>query len=534
MDRSSHYSSHSNSLYHEPLKPVSPFSGDLPPAHFALGSNMHDTHSNMIHGFNFDMWVSSPQQTNRIDKALHVYTRLQGDQRHPAAPMPLENIVGWRTAFPHLASLVEDTGNPLDCDIILLEANLELMNDFPPSGSRLGIQLELDFAHPTAGDVFMVNQMEDWTCGTHIYENGEEMLETYHELQKTSSAKVKPLFESPWWAKLFTQLTQEKRMAEDSGQCHAADEHTRHFFRSVSAVQELHAIPHGTRRLSTQYPGHSVEQGKRMAILLWKFRQTRPGEVGTTTWRRLIPPPERTVANSPRPAIDIPPMSLDSILLNKPPPQNIYQTHQPQGLLNSSPSQQPWSMYPQQESVGSMYNPSGTFDFLNSISKEDGFGDKTSVPAVLDPFPSLHPETSQPDGPVMMSVNDLNSLSHPNLTHYNAIHHNSHYVPPQQHSVNIHDNSSVLNSIFGPGTQSIEDIGHNHASWTTPATIPDVSESYTPLHFNPADHPVSASRETQQSSGLEGLIPPDDLMDKIVGSMPNGAGTGHEIGRAHV
>lgn len=527
MDRSSQYNGHPSSLYHEPLKPASPFSGELPPAHFTLGSNTHEAHPNMIHGFNFDMWVSTPQQTNNIDKALHVYTRLQGDQRHPAAPMPLENIIGWRTTFPRLASLIDDSNNPLDCDIILLEANLELMTDFPPSGSRLGIQLELDFAHPTAGDVFMVNQMEDWACGTHIYENGQEMLETYHELQKTSSAKVKPLFESPWWAKLFTQLTQEKRMAEDSGQSDAADEHTRHFFRSLSAVQELHAAPPDARRLSAQYPVHLVKQSKRMAILLWKFRQTRPGEVGTTTWRRLIPPPARTAANSPRPSIDVPPMSLDSILLNKPQTQNIYPTQQPQNLLNSGSSQQQWPMYPQQESVGNMYNPNGSFDFLNSISKEDGFGDKTSIPAILDPFPNLPPETSQPAGPVMLNVNDLSSLSHPNLSSYHTINQNNHYMPPQQHNINLNDNGSVLNSIFGPGTQSIEDMSHNHASWPAPTTLPDVSDSYTPLHFNPADHPVSASRETQNPNGLDGLMPPDDLMDKIVGSMPNGTGTEH-------
>ena len=534
MDRplSSHYSSHSNSLYNDPLKPVSSFAGELPPPHFTLGSNVQDTRSSMIHAFNFDMWVSTPQHTSRIDKALHVYTRLQGDQHQPAAPMPLESIADWRTSFPHLASVVDDVNDPLDCDIILLEANLELMNDFPPSGSRLGIQLELDYAHPMAGDVSMVSQMEDWTCGTRIYEGGQEMLETYNDLQKTSSARVKPLFESPWWAKLFTQLTQEKRMAEDSGHYHAADEHTRQFFRSLSAVQELRASPQGARRLSHPYPVHSGEQTKRMAILLWKFRQTRPGEVGTTTWRRIIPPPERTTASSPRPAIDMPPMSLDSILLTKPPSQSIYQTHQPQELLPASTSQPQWPMYPAQDNVGNMYNPNGTFDFLNPMTKEDGFGDKTSVTAVMDTFPSLQTETTHPGGPVMLNVNDLNSLSHPNLASYNSMNHNNHYMPPQQQSVGIHDNNNnVLNSIFGTSTQSIDDIGHSQGSWTgPPTTLPEVGEGYNTLQFNPGEHPVSASRETQQSNSLEGLIPPDDLMDKIVGGMPsnmNGAGPQH-------
>ena len=34
---------------------------------------------------------------------------------------------------------------------------------------------------------------------------------------------------------------------------------------------------------------------RRVAILLWRFRQTRPGEAATTTWRRVIPPPLATL-----------------------------------------------------------------------------------------------------------------------------------------------------------------------------------------------------------------------------------------------
>jgi transcriptional enhancer factor len=554
MDRSmsSRHSSIPHAGYRNSLKPSHSFNGELPRPYSTLGSNIHDTQPDMIHGLSFDMWVSSPQQTSRVDKALHAYTRLQGDQHHFAAPpMPLENLVGWRSAFPHLASLVEDFNDPLDCDIILLEANLELMTDFPPSGSRLGIQLELDFAHPTAGDTFMVGQMEDWTCGTHIYDGGQGMLDTYHELQKSSSTKVKPLFESPWWAKLFTQLTQEKRMAEDSGQGHAADEHTRQFFRSLSAVQELRATPAGSRRMS-QYSG---DQSKRMAILLWKFRQTRPGEVGTTTWRKLIPPPDRTTTNSPRPPVELPPLSLDSILLSKqqppppPPAHNIYQPPPPpQDLVQNGTSQPQWQMYPAHDGVGNMFNTNGAFDFLNTMSREDGsFGDRTSVTSsVLDSYPNnLRPETSQPahvngggPPPVMLNVQDLNSLSHPNLAGYNtaAVGHDSNgggqYFPsPQQHSHhhNHHvpdgndNNSNVLHSIFGAGTQPIDSMGPGagHVSWPAPPPTTTIADdSYSHFHFQPSEHPASAGREPHHPNGLDGLMPPDDLMDKLVGSMP--------------
>lgn len=545
---SSQYGGPAHPSYHDPMRAVQPYGGDLPPPHYTLGSNMQAAGTKSIHGFSFDMWVSAPQQANRIDKALHAYTRLQGDLHQPAPPMPLENVSGWRSSFPHLSSLIDGLNGPLDCDIILLEVNLQLMNDFPPSGSRLGIQLDLDFGHPTAGDVLMVSQMENWTCSTRLYEDGRELWETYHDLPKPQSTKVKPLFESSWWARLFTELTQDKRIAEDSGQpesVHVTDERTRRFFRSLSAVQELRAVP-PSRRLSNQFQGHQSEESERMAILVWKFRQTRPNEVGTTTWRRLIPPPDRTTTNSPRPntGVDLPPLSLDSILLNKP-SQNVYQAPQPQDIIHHQGQSQPqWHMYPSShDNVANIFNSSGQLDFMTSITKpEDALGDKTAVTSVLDSFSAnLARETSQPTslsvssgGPVMMNMHDL-PLSHPTLG-YTMGHDTSQYVPSQQHGVNIHESNSVLNGFF-QGPQSLDDLGHSQASWGAHSTsIPgDVSTGgYHHMPFQ-TEHQAPVSRESQQPHHFDGFMPPEDLMDKIVGRISNGPsmhGAGPEHGNS--
>ncbi|CAG8026480.1 hypothetical protein PENNAL_c0113G06788 [Penicillium nalgiovense] len=533
---SSHYGSHTHPSYHDHMRSMQPYAGDLPPPHYPLGSNMQEAAASTIHGFSFDMWVSAPQQANRIDKALHAYTRLQGDLHHPVPPMPLENVSGWRSSFPQLASMVDDINNPLDCDIILLEVNLELMTDFPPAGSRLGIQLDLDYGHPTAGDVLGVRQMDNWTCSTHIYEDSQKLLETYHDLPKTQSTKVKPLFESSWWAKLFTHLTQEKRIAEDSGNPQAArdaDDHTRHFFRSLSAVQELRATPPSSRRLSNQYQGHHGDESKRMAVLAWKFRQTRPGEVGTTTWRRLIPAPDRTTTNSPRPVsgVDRPPLSLDSILLNKPSHQGVYQAPQPQDLIHhpSQPHSQ-WPMYQSpHDNVANIFN-TPNLDFMTSISKaEDGLNDKTAVTSVLDSFstslaPESIPSTSlhgSSGAPVMLNVHDL-PLSHPGMG-YTMGHEASHYVPSQQHSVNMHDSNSVLHGFFGSNTQSLDDLSQGQAPWGAHSTsIPgDVAAGSYHLPYQP-EHHVPVSRESQQPHHFDGLLPSEDLMDKIVGRISNG------------
>ncbi|RAO74124.1 uncharacterized protein BHQ10_010136 [Talaromyces amestolkiae] len=544
------------------------YNGDLPTP-ITLGSNIYDTNSHQIHAFNFDMWVSAPQQANRIDKALHVYTRLQGDQHRPVAlPMPLENQPGWRTSFPYLSSLVDDPTSSLDCDIILLEVNLQLMTDFPPPGSRLGIQLDLDFAHPTMGDVSVVSQMEDWACSTHLYEGGQKMQETYHDLQKASSTKIKPFFESSWWAKLFTQLTQEKQMAESSGQpeaAQAADDHTRQFFRSLSAIQELTAMPSSSqRRMSNSFStSPQVDDRKRMAILLWKFRQTRPGEVGTTTWRRLIPPPERSTTNSPRTAagIDLPPLALESLLSNKP-QDNVYQGnshgnfrhqhhHQPATAVTL---QQQWPVFADtQDSVANMFGAQGSYDFLSNINKpDDGIVDKTSVTSVLDSFTGLASESTQ-GGNInassasdnLFSVHDLPLSSHSHLSGYGLGGHGNPYMPPQT----IHDsNNNVLNSIFGTAAPSMHGISHTQAPslWESQGTGASLhhdlgTDNYGHLHFpssshhqphhlhhshnhhhtHHSHHQVPVSRE-HQSNGLEGMLPPDDLIDKLVGSVTSG------------
>ncbi|RAH79567.1 transcription factor AbaA [Aspergillus japonicus CBS 114.51] len=555
---SSHYGNHFHTPHYDHLRLGHTYAGDIPSAHLSLNSSLHDASINTVQGLGFDMWVSAPDKPNRIDDAIHIYSRLQGDQRHPVAPpMPLKDLPGWQTSFPDLNSLIADPSTPLDCEIILLEANLKLMDNFPPAGSRLGIHLELDFAQATAGDVPMVHQMSNWTCKTTMYDNGRNVHEECHSVAQPGSTKVKPLFESRWWANCFTQLTQDQKMVEERGQHHVSHEVGRQYLRTLTVVQEIRAVaPYNVRRMSTNsYSGHGVNEPKRVAILLWKFRQTRPNEVGTTTWRRIIPPPERTLHASPKAptGLDLPPLPLDSLLMNRPGP-SAYHPPQSHEMLHTTTASQPhWPLYQQpQDSVANMFNSSGPFDFLGHIKAEDRLGDKTSVTSVLDSFSHLQPhETSQPTslsgstgGPVMMSVPDL-SLSHPGLPGY-GIGPDGHYGPPQSHGVNVHDNNTVLNSIFGTSAQSLDDISHSHAAWATPTTSGiqgDVSgDNYTHLHhhnhhhqhhhFQPSDHQSSVPRESHATSSFEGFLPPDDVMDKLVGSMPgdpglNGGGHDH-------
>ncbi|KKK21322.1 hypothetical protein AOCH_004745 [Aspergillus ochraceoroseus] len=539
---SSHYNNHMAASYHDPMRLVPPYSAELHSLHYGSTLNSQDSNMNTIQGLGFDMWVSAPNKPDRIDEAFHKYTRLQGDQRQ--APMPLEELKNWQCSFPHLNSLVADVNNPLGCEIILLESNLELMEDFPPVGSRLGIHLELDISN--AVSAMGINHMEDWTCSTYIYEDGRRSMEAYHNLAKPHSKKVKPPFESQWWAKTFTKLTQDKREAENAGHHHAADDRTRRFFHTLTAVQEIRATVPSARRLQSHYSGSPVDESKTMAILLWKFRQTRPNEVGTTTWRKLVTSPDRTLTNSPKPTsgIDLPPLSLDSILLSKPAP-NLYHAPQPHDILHHTSTSQPsWSLYQPHENVSSLYNSTGAYDFLNSITKaEEVLGDKIASTTALDPFPNLQQQTtSQPTtlhgttgGPVMLHVPDL-SLSQSNLSAY-GLGQDNHYVTSHQHGGSIHDNhnsTSGLSGFFGHSSQSLDDISHSHATWSTPTTtIPGDTNggNYHHLPFPSSDHSIAVSRESHHGNSFEGLMPPDDLVG-IVGGMSsahgmNGAGPEH-------
>ncbi|KAI9931653.1 hypothetical protein MW887_010230 [Aspergillus wentii] len=529
------FSSHRSNPVHasfSDLRSTPSYAGTEPP--FAMNSSMHDTRLNVVQGINFNMYLS-PQEDGRVESAFHMYTRQGNPQRPVAPPRALDSIVNWPGTFPHLKELLDDTNNSLDSDIILLESNLELANEFPPPGSKIGASLELDFKHPNTRHVHMVDQMKDWKYSTYLYQGGQLINDKHFSSDGPITTKARIFFIPEWWGALFKDLMVERQNFERNGQYQEGYEHTRKYLAQLSAVQVIRAIPKSPR-LSGQYMGDNYE--KPVAVLLWKFRQTRPQEVGTTTWTRLVPPPARIPASSPRPATGTGSLSFDSILSR--PIQPSYQLPQPHEILHpSSTAHSHWPLYePPQDNIPTMFSTAEPFDLLGPISKpEDSFGNKPAVTAVLE-FPNSQPETSQPlnihtssGGSSMMNVvNDL-SLPHPNFT-TSPIGHETNYMP-SQHDVSFHDSNSVLNTFFGPGAHSINEIGHSDVSWpTTTTAIPsDVGDNYSHIPFHTSEHQVPVSREMPQSNSFESYLPQDEWI-KIVGSMPDdpsmhGAGTDH-------
>ena len=296
------------------------------------GAGFADQHSLMR--LSFEMWVSLP---NQMDQALHTYTRLQSSSS-TLGPIQLEDMKGWRSSFPSLRPVVETWSPSEQCDIILLEASFQLMSDFPPKFSKLGISLELDFLHPSGNNGGSLATLSEWTCMTHMFQHGRLDKKLAHgDCHVSGLGKVKPFFESKWWASTFTQLTEKRKMAEDSKSDAAiglANETSRNFFRGLTVMQEIYADTM-TGGMSNGIYTDPVPRRKRMAILLWKFSQAPIGYVGTMTWQKLLVSPDRPLESSPAPLFDmsLPPLAMDTIVENG---QDEYLFSAGSGFMNGS------------------------------------------------------------------------------------------------------------------------------------------------------------------------------------------------------
>jgi hypothetical protein len=63
-------------------------------------------------------------------------------------------------------------------DIIIIKTSYKMMSDFPPLKTTLRLRLELNFGAKSHEELF------DWTCITHIYQNEVLVKQTsYYQLE---------------------------------------------------------------------------------------------------------------------------------------------------------------------------------------------------------------------------------------------------------------------------------------------------------------------------------------------------------------
>ena len=226
---------------------------------------------------------------------IHTYTTMQSETG--AQPRNLEDVLDWRSIYPDLAKLYHDHGQ-LNSEIFLVEANFKLMDDLPPGKSRLG-------THLSAAVACNASYVE-WYHTTKFYEKGEFKLQCSESLKSDIATKFRGLdleipFKSTWWRDVFQNITIRRHKMMATGNIHELqqeDEDARRYLREMTVMQEIFG-----KSLHDREP-------RRVAILLWKFRQTRGHETGTTTWRRL----HGLTVTSPMPVISQPPLKLESTI----------------------------------------------------------------------------------------------------------------------------------------------------------------------------------------------------------------------------
>ena len=289
----------------------------LPPPGGILRSNAPGQ-GPYLNRIEFEMFVVSPSK-----EKFHKYTSNQTDIG--ALTRALEEVRDWRTSFPLLERYHEQ--GQLESDIILIESHLDLLAEYPPKNSSLSIRFMVN--------VTGVSGSERWSTRTEYYENNGHQLDmrkfyAKYSIDKPTSwdtpvrfqgsgqsdVKLEIPLQSTWWVQLFTMMAARKQeWKHDPELSQQEDEWSRRYLQEMSILQELW-VNHGDDGTSSS----------RVAIILWKFSPTRTGEAGTTTWRKLMPPPKRIEINSPS-QLPAPPlqhsMILDSALQDLAMPQAV-------------------------------------------------------------------------------------------------------------------------------------------------------------------------------------------------------------------
>ena len=235
-------------------------------------------------------------------QACHIYTQIQDGMG--AQPKELEDNSNWRKTFPDLTDIYNNSSPPSG-EIILLEANLELMKDYCPPKSSLAIQLFADISCPGIS--------RPWVYRTRFYMKGSLSKECSGQLdtpQLTDSQRSRVIIplSSKWWVQLFYNIMERRcaiKAAGDIEGFYQYETEIRQDISELSVMQEIFASDNKNTN-----PG--LTSSSPVFILLWKFRQTLPGETATTTWRKLHKSSFKAPTSSLTPQVAKPPLTLDS------------------------------------------------------------------------------------------------------------------------------------------------------------------------------------------------------------------------------
>ncbi|MCJ1322021.1 hypothetical protein MMC15_007366 [Xylographa vitiligo] len=275
--------------------------GTLPLPTKTLGSSFPDYP--FVQKIELNMSVFPQANEYRSEpQACHIYTRIQDEMG--AQPKVLQGNSNWRETFPALTNIYNKVSPPRG-EIILLEANLELMKDYCPPKSSLAIQLFADISCP--------GLRAPWVYRTRFYMKGNLNKECSGQLdtpQLTDSQRSRVIIplSSKWWVQLFYNIMERRcaiKAAGDMQGFYQYENETRQKISELAVMQEIFASD--DKDTNPDLAGSSP-----IFVLLWKFRQTLPGEAATTTWRKLHKSSLQAPTSSSTPQLQQPPLTLDS------------------------------------------------------------------------------------------------------------------------------------------------------------------------------------------------------------------------------
>lgn len=234
---------------------------------------------------------------NNEAAVAHKFTKL-GTQKHREK---LESVMGWRQQFPHLHQL--DTIGELNCDIIHMDATLNLLTTEPPPGSELVGQSILSIPgkqtdHCVWRMVTTLHKPPELYRDPMMDERLENEISPVDVISRTESeTRIKASFPIFHWAHAFSclvgiqaQYDEHQRSLQSYGtSSEPLSRPAREYVEQVSMYQEVQSAA----ALNMPFI--------RRAVIVWTFHQARDGEGNSTNWRYLDAPPARRMCMSPSP-----------------------------------------------------------------------------------------------------------------------------------------------------------------------------------------------------------------------------------------
>lgn len=226
----------------------------------------------------------------------HKFTGLSAQRNRDS----LESIANWRQRFPYLEQI--QARGELNCDIIHMDASLNLLSGHPPDGSELCSRTDLSIPGRQS-DACEWRLVTTLSKPPDLYRDpisdppleaeisGIEILSMSND-----ETRIKIPFPAKAWAQTFVCLYMlqgkydEKMKAQSLGMDSGPPaKSSREYVDQISMYQEVQSSA-GPRMPFI-----------RRAILVWTFHKTREGEGNGTNWRYLDHHPPRRLCMSPSP-----------------------------------------------------------------------------------------------------------------------------------------------------------------------------------------------------------------------------------------